>query len=117
MISSFGRQSAPEAEAGLHVRAADPRVGREPGEHLADVRPGFLAQRGDLVGERQLEGQERIRPVLDDLCRLDVDDQARGLDRVVDGHHRVERGRISIREPSDDDPGRVGEILDRAALA
>ena len=101
VVSSFGRQLAAEPEARVHVGPPDPRVRPDPGEHLVDVGPGLLAQRGDLVRERQLEGEERVRAVLDDLGRLDVDDQARRLDRVVQrqDRRRARSGSASRNRP------------------
>ena len=113
----LGQAAAAEPEARVHVRSPDPRVRPDAREDLVDVRPGLLAQAGDLVRERQLEGEEGVGGVLDDLGRLDVDDEARPGERRVQREHVIEGVGVRVREPADDDPGRIREIFDCGALA
>ena len=101
----------------MHVGPADARVGADTRQDLVDVGSGLLAQRGDLVRERQLERQERVGAVLDDLGCLDVNDEAGRLDAIVQSEDRRERVEIGIRKAPDDDPARVGEIIDCRPLA
>ena len=113
----LGKAAATETEARLHVGSADPRIGAYPGKDVVDVGASLLAQRSDLVRERQLEREERIGAVLDDLGRLDIDDEAWSVDPVVERDDRRERFGIGIGEAADDDAARVGEVFDGSALS
>ena len=97
--------------------ATDPRVQGDPGHHVVDVGAVLLGQARQLVRERQLEREERIRAVLDELGRGNIDDEQRRREGREQGGDEVERRRVGVREAPDHDPGGTQEVRHRRPLA
>ena len=79
-----------------------------PARHLDDVGAGLLADVGDLVDERDLGREKRVRGELDHLGAGDVGAHERRLERRVELDDRV-AGPVAV--VPDDDPVRVQEVL------
>jgi len=91
----------------------DPAVVAHPVQHRVDVRSHRLAERGDLVDERQLGRQEGVGDVLDRLGRRRVGEHDGG------GHPAVQRGDPlggTGRVRPDHDPVRIQEVVQRRPL-
>ena len=106
--SSLGRQLPPNPKLGRMYGRADPRVEPDRLEHRADVRAGPLRQAGQLVGERDLEGEERVGAVLDQLGFLEGDQPDR---RAVEARtpRRARRARPRSADAVDPMTTRCGE--------
>ena len=52
----LGQAAAAEPEAGLHVHLAQARIQPDAVDHRHHVRVEFLAQDGQLIGVRELQG-------------------------------------------------------------
>ena len=59
-LELLGQAAAAEPEARVEHRRPDPRVEADAVEDGAGVGPGTFREAGDLVGERDLEGEERV---------------------------------------------------------
>ena len=112
----MGRQLAAEPEARAHVRRTDARVESDPFEDRPDIRPGPLGQTGQLVGEGDLECQERIGSVLDEFRLLERDETDGRPEGPEELHERGLRGWIRRSRATDDDPMRRGEVCERGSL-
>ena len=116
-LELLGQAAAPEPERRPHVLRADSRVKGNPGEDLVDLRAVLLREGGNLVGERELQGKECVRAILDQLGGGDVDDHARGIDVGEQGLHPRLTVRVGVGEAAEDDPRRRAEVREGRALA
>jgi hypothetical protein len=73
-----------EADAGVEEVLADAAVEAHAERDLLDVGLGQLAKAADGVDEGDLGREERIRSVLDDLGALDVGEDHRRLERLIE---------------------------------
>ena len=101
----------------MEICRADPRVEPDPLEDRADVGARPLGQAGHLVGERDLEGEERVRPVLDQLGLLEGDPPERPAERPEHLDQDRLRVAVRVRRPPDHDARRMCEIGERRPLA
>ena len=111
----FWKTRAPEAEAGVEEAWADSRVESHSAGHLGHIGADALADVGDLVDERDLRRQERVRGELDHLGGGDVGDDALAAERGVE---RLKRsgGLLVAGIGADDDAIGVHEVADGGAL-
>ena len=127
------KTARPPSEARPQELRADPRIQRQRTGDVVDVRSEPLGQRGDLVDERDLHRQERVRGVLRHLGGLrrghqhrigcctspdahqsaELGRQVSRRDRAVHVHDRADR--LLLPRADDDAPGRQ-EVRDRGAL-
>ena len=85
----FWKAGAAVSNPRLQKMSADPMVQAHTAGHLEDVRAGLLADVRDLVDERDLRGQERVRRELDHLCTSDVGAHKGRTEWRVQLDHRV----------------------------
>ncbi len=105
---------AAEAEAGTQEARADPGIEPHAAGDEVDVRADLLAHVRDLVDERDLGRQERVRGVLDHLRGGHVGDQLGAAERAVERRDALpDAGLVGAH----DDAIGVLEVVDRAALA
>ena len=110
----LGQAAAPVADPGAEEVIADPRVVCDPRHDLVDADADRFTQAGDLVDEGDPRRQEGVRDVLDHLGRSKVGDDHLAAEPVV----QVGNFACVIRVArTDDDPVRIEEVLDGAALA
>ena len=108
-------REARAAVAGARVQELEPdaRVVAHAERDLAHVGVDRLAQVRDRVDEGDLGGEERVRRVLDHLCRRGIGDEDRRLHVAVEiGDAHGDRGVVA----ADDDPRRLQEVAHRGAL-
>src|SRR4029077_17444126 len=87
-VHVLGEARAPVADPGLQELRPDALVQAHPARDLDHVRAGLLADVGDLVDERDLRRQERVRGELDHLRAGDV------------GAHQLTRAAAPVRAVS-----------------
>ena len=92
----------------------DARVVADAEGDLAHVGAHRLAQVGDLVDERHLRGEKRVRRVLDELGRRGVGHEDRSSQASVElGHAHGDAGVLA----ADDDAVRLEEVTHRGPFA
>ncbi len=101
------------AETGLHEVRADPRVQADRSSDLGDVGAGRLTHGGQLVHQRNLCRECRVRAQLRQLGRRDIHENDRPIDTVVQLRDEF---RCRILPGADDHTVRVHEVRDRLAL-
>ena len=94
---------------------ADAGVQPHPARDFLDVRPELLRDVCDLVDERDLGRQKRVRCQLDHLSRGDLGAHHRGVERLVERLNAVAEGGVAVAR-SDHHAIRVLEVGDRRAL-
>ena len=114
----LGQAAPAKAKARPHVRWPDSWVKPDPLEHRAHVDAQVLGEAGNLVREREPQGEKDVRCVLHDARLLGAHHEER---RPGPGERaRYGRERIGIRalaeRPDDHSSGRA-DILERASLA
>ena len=102
-----------EADPRLQELGADAVVQAHAAGHLDDVRAGLLADVRDLVDERDLRREERVRGELDHLRRLHVGAHDRRRQRRVE---RLDGVAGPVVVVADHDAVGRHEVLDRRAL-
>ena len=102
-----------EADARPQEMRPDPPIQPDALGHFDHVRPGLLADLGDLVDERDARHQRRVRGELDHLGRVDAGAHDRRLERRVETGDGVA---VLLLERPHRDPVRVHEVAHRAAF-
>ena len=111
----LGEARAAVADPGGEEAGPDPPVEADAARDLEHVRAGLLADVRDLVDERDLGRQERVRRELDHLGARDVGAHERRAERLVQRADGV-AGPAVLAVVADDDAVGVDEVRDRRAL-
>ena len=109
----FRKAGAAVADAGVEEIAANALVRANAVGDFFDIRAAGFADAGDGVDVGNLKGQKGIRRVLDEFGRVDVRNENRSHERLVDFlHHR--NGTLAVA--ADDDAVGLHEVRHRAAF-
>ena len=108
------KTGAAVADAGVEKIAPDPPVHADAVGDFLDIRAARFADRGDGVDVGNLEREKGIGGVLDQLGAVDIGDENRRHERLVNFLHQVDRA-LALR--ADDDPVRVHQVGHGAAFA